>query len=193
MRKPSFFEKLTGSISPDSYDDLFDTDEDTEEEPQHESALASDETENIDHTTPLQHENSTEKSASSNIMHDMPITHTEEKDEEEQTGELSVDVYQTNDDIVVKALIAGIAPHNVDISLTRDTITIRGTREEHKETSEENYFHQELYWGSFSRTILLPEEVDVDEAEATTTHGILVIKLPKINKHRETKLKVKSR
>ncbi len=93
---------------------------------------------------------------------------------------------------MVKALVAGVNPNSIDISLTRDMMTIRGNREEHKEVTEENYFYKELYWGSFTRTILLPEEVDVDMAEATTNHGILVIRLPKINKERKTKLKVKS-
>lgn len=108
-------------------------------------------------------------------------------------GELAVDVYQTPEAIVVKALIAGVQPNSVDISLTRETLTVSGTRQDEKEVEEDNYFQRELYWGSFSRTILLPEEVDVDMAEASEKHGILMIRLPKINKQRQTKLKVRSR
>ena len=66
-------------------------------------------------------------------------------------------------------------------------------RSDEREVEDENYFQRELYWGSFSRTILLPEEVDVERAEATEKHGILMIRLPKINKKRETKLKVRMR
>lgn len=112
---------------------------------------------------------------------------------EEPEGELAVDVYQTPDAIVIKALVAGVQPTSIDISLTREMLTISGMREDEREVEEDNYFQRELYWGSFSRTILLPEEVDVDMAEATERHGILMIRLPKINKKRQTKLKVRSR
>ncbi len=113
--------------------------------------------------------------------------------DDEPGGELAVDVYQTPDAIVIKALIAGVQPNSIDINLTREMITITGSRQDEKEVEEDNYFQRELYWGSFSRTILLPEEVDVDMAEASEKHGILAIRLPKINKKREMKLKVRSR
>lgn len=112
---------------------------------------------------------------------------------EEPQGELAVDVYQTPDAIVVKALVAGVHPASIDISLTREMLTVSGARSDEREVEEDNYFQRELYWGSFSRTILLPEEVDVDLAEASEKHGILMIRLPKINKKRQTKLKVRSR
>lgn len=111
----------------------------------------------------------------------------------EQEGDLPVDVYQTQDAIVVKAFIAGVQPTSIDISLTREMLTISGTREDEREVEEDDYFQRELYWGAFSRTILLPEEVEVDMAEASEKHGILMIRLPKINKVRQTKLKVRSR
>ncbi len=112
---------------------------------------------------------------------------------EEPQGELAVDIYQTPDAIVVKAMVAGVQPTSIDISLTREMLTISGQREDEREVEEDNYFQRELYWGSFSRTVLLPEEVDVDLAEASEKHGILMIRLPKINKKRQTKLKVRSR
>ncbi|MEY4747567.1 MAG: hypothetical protein RLZZ416_616 [Candidatus Parcubacteria bacterium] len=112
---------------------------------------------------------------------------------EEAQGELAVDIYQTADAIVVKALVAGVQPQSIDIALTREMLTISGSREDEREVGDEDYFQRELYWGSFSRTILLPEEIDVDLAEASEKHGILMIRLPKINKKRQTKLKVRSR
>jgi HSP20 family protein len=115
------------------------------------------------------------------------------KEGDEPSGELAVDVYQTPDAIVVKALIAGVHPGSIDINLSREMLTISGQRADEREVDEEHYFQRELYWGSFSRTILLPEEVDVDLAEASEKHGILMIRLPKINKKRQTKLKVRSR
>ena len=112
---------------------------------------------------------------------------------DEPAGELAVDVYQTPDAIVVKSFIAGVQPNTIDISLTREMLTISGQRSDEREVDEEHYFQRELYWGSFTRTILLPEEVDVDMAEASERHGILIIRLPKINKKKEMKLKVRSR
>lgn len=120
-------------------------------------------------------------------------TRDESWEPEDAGGELAVDVYQTPDALVIKALVAGVQPTSIDISLTREMLTISGTRADEREVEDDNYFQKELYWGSFSRTILLPEEVDVDLAEATEKHGILMIRLPKINKKRQTKLKVRSR
>lgn len=112
---------------------------------------------------------------------------------EEPSGELAVDVYQTADAIVVKAMVAGVQPTSIDISLTREMLVISGSREDEREVEEDDYFQREMYWGSFSRTILLPEEVDVDLAEASEKHGILAIRLPKVNKKRQTKVKVRSK
>jgi len=114
------------------------------------------------------------------------------EEETEAEGELTVDVYQTPDSIVIKSMIAGVRPDDLDISITRDSVSIRGHREEEKTASEDDYFARELYWGSFSRTIQLPEEIDVDEAEAIEKHGLLILKLPKLDKKRQSKLKVKT-
>ncbi|MEY2671939.1 MAG: hypothetical protein RL687_356 [Candidatus Parcubacteria bacterium] len=119
-------------------------------------------------------------------------TEFKEEVEEEQDGELTIDLYQTNGEIVVQSMIAGVLPENLSIMITRDTLTIKGKREENRSIKEGDYYVRELYWGSFSRTISLPEEVDPEEAEAIEKHGLLVIKLPKINKHKQTNLKVKS-
>lgn len=130
-------------------------------------------------------------------------TEDEEKDEAEEIkeknlteddsdGQLAVDVYQTNGDIIIKTMVAGIRPEDLDISITRDMVTIKGSREDTTNIDDDDYFHRELFWGSFSRTILLPQEVEIEEAEAIERHGLLTIKLPKINKDRQTKLRVKA-
>jgi HSP20 family protein len=165
-RKPSFFQRITGSA--DEYDDYSN---------ERETATR----------VPLQGRGE-ERHA-----HIVQKQQESWQPQEEPTGELAVDVYQTPDAIVIKAFIAGVQPSTVDISLTREMVTISGSRTDEKEVDEENYFQRELYWGSFSRTILLPEEVDVDLAEASERHGILMIRLPKINKKREMKLKVRAR
>lgn len=120
---------------------------------------------------------------------------TEENDwleEESEDGQLTVDVYNTPNEIVVKAIVAGVKPDILDISITRDMVTIHGKREEHREVEENDYYYKELYWGSFSRTILLPQEIEVEEAVASEKNGLLTIRLPKIDKDKKTKLKVKA-
>ncbi len=112
--------------------------------------------------------------------------------EEEKDGELTVDIYQTPEMIVVKTMIAGVRPEDLDISITRDIVSIKGRREEEKVVRDEDYFARELYWGTFSRTVSLPAEIDVDEAEAVEKHGLLILKLPKLDKKKQSKLKVKT-
>ena len=111
---------------------------------------------------------------------------------EAEEGQLTVDVYQTPAEIIVQTMVAGVRPEDLQITISRDMITIKGKREENRTITDDNYFLQELYWGSFSRTILLPEEIDPEEAEAIEKHGLLVIKLPKIDKEKKTSLKIKS-
>ena len=113
-------------------------------------------------------------------------------EEENGDGQLAVDVYQTPDDIFIRAMVAGVKAEDLDISITRDMVTIKGLREGSQEISEENFFFKELYWGSFSRTILLPQEVEVEESEASEKNGLLTLRLPKVDKGRQTKLRVKS-
>jgi len=112
--------------------------------------------------------------------------------QEEGEGQLTVDVYQTPTEIVIKTMVAGVKPEDLDVSITRDMVTIKGKREEERNINGEDYFHKELYWGSFSRTILLPQEVEIEEAEAIERHGMLIIRLPKLDKDRQARLKVKN-
>lgn len=113
-------------------------------------------------------------------------------EESDKDAELTVDVYHTPDMIVVKSMIAGVRPEDLDVSITRDSVTIRGKREEERVSDGDDFLVKELYWGSFSRTVSLPEEIDVDEAEAIEKHGLLILKLPKLDKRRLSKLKVKT-
>ncbi len=106
-------------------------------------------------------------------------------------AELTIDMYETPNDIVLKTMVAGVRPEDLDISITRDMVTIRGQRETDRAVAEDNYFHRELFWGSFSRTVVLPKEIEVEEAEATERHGLLTIRLPKIDKNKQAKLKVR--
>jgi len=113
-------------------------------------------------------------------------------EEEAEEAELAVDVYQTPTEIIVQTMVAGVKPDDLELSIGRDLITIRGKREESKAVEEENYFIKELFWGNFSRTISLPQEVEPGEAEATEKHGLLTIRLEKIDREKKAHLKVKS-
>lgn len=153
-KKPSFFDRLTGT----QYDDSFDSFSENEPSPASKAAGTA-----------------------------VAPAHNDDAGE----AELTVDVYQTDSNIIIRALVAGVRPEDLDVAITRDMVTITGKRVEQKEVGEDNYVYRELFWGAFSRTIVLPAEVDVDMAEATEKHGLLTIKLPKLNKDRQTKLKVR--
>lgn len=102
------------------------------------------------------------------------------KDAEE--GHLTVDVFKSGKDIVIQSTIAGTDPKDIDVSITKDMVTIRGHRITEEKTRSNDYYHRELYWGSFSRSIILPAEIDPDNAKAAIKNGVLTIRLPKIEK-----------
>lgn len=113
-------------------------------------------------------------------------------EEENEEAELAVDVYQTPTDIVVQTFVAGVKPEDLELSIARDIITIVGKREEHRNIDEGNYFTKELYWGKFSRTLSLPAEVEPEEVEATEKHGLLTIKIRKVDKEKKNNVRVRS-
>jgi HSP20 family protein len=163
MKKPSFLDRLTGGSQTEEYDRILDD--------KHSFG---------DEDEVVQNDTEDDEWESDTSSHNGP------------DGELPVDMYQTDDHIVIRALVAGVSPTDLEISITRDMVTIRGVREEFQEVHDDGYFHRELFWGSFSRTLVLPEEVAIDEADAQEKHGLLEIKLPKLDKHRSTQLRVKS-
>jgi HSP20 family molecular chaperone IbpA len=109
---------------------------------------------------------------------------------EDGEGQLTIDVYQNPNEIVVESTIAGVDPENLDVNITPDSVTIRGKREKERKIADEDYFYQECYWGKFSRSVILPQEVNADESEATLKNGVLTIRMPKINRQKSKKLKV---
>jgi len=96
-----------------------------------------------------------------------------------QDGELVVDVFETNDSFMVLAAIAGIQIKDLDISLEKDMMVIKGNRCDPHDHPDKKYFYQECYWGPFSRKVVLPENIDIDKADAQIDKGILTIKIPK--------------
>jgi len=107
-------------------------------------------------------------------------------------GQLPVDVHQTPSDIIVRAFVAGVRPDELNISISRDMVEIEGSRMEREQVVGPDYFTRELFWGSFSRAIMLPQEIDVEASSASAKDGLLTIILPKLDKAKQTKLRVKS-
>lgn len=114
------------------------------------------------------------------------------EEEEPLEGQLTVDVYQTNSEIIIQTMTAGVRPDDLNISITPEKVIISGKREAPRGIATDDYFYKELYWGSFSRTIILPQQVVAEEAEAMEKHGLLIIRLQKLDKTKLHRLKIKS-
>lgn len=108
----------------------------------------------------------------------------------EYEGQLTIDMYQTKDNVIIKSTIAGVKPEDIDITIANDMVTVRGERKRDFEASSEDYFYQECYWGSFSRSVVLPVDVDIENVGADLKDGILTIILPKAAKAKAKKIKV---
>jgi len=109
----------------------------------------------------------------------------------QEEGELAVDVYQTDTELVIQATLAGVRPEAMDVSYEDDLITISGIRINPNEAEERSYYHQECFWGPFSREIILPEEVDITKAEATMKDGIFTLRIPLTDRQKAKKIQVK--
>jgi len=107
-----------------------------------------------------------------------------------EEGQLTIDVYQSGDFIVVKSIIGGARSDDLDISITSDMVTIRGARKNPDEVKAGDYYYQECFWGNFSRSVILPCDIKTDKVKAAIKNGILTIKLPKIEKNSSMKIKV---
>jgi HSP20 family protein len=110
---------------------------------------------------------------------------------ESLAGDFPLDIYESNGDIVVRAALPGIKPDDVEISVSGDTLTIRGEHKEEEQVREDSYFRRELRYGGLSRSVPLPMEVQSDKAEATYEDGMLTVSLPKGDKQKPRQIKMK--
>lgn len=170
--KRSFFDRLSGNASVGDTFDSFDDELPASAPP-----------------PPLQHKEMRKPA------HELPVRPAPLEDDFPTTGDegqLPVDVHQTASDIIVRAFVAGVRPDELNISISRDMVEISGSRMEREQASGTDYFTRELFWGSFARAIMLPQEVDVEASSANAKDGLLTIILPKLDKARQTKLRVKA-
>ena len=170
--KRSFFERLTGVVRLD----------DEEKRPRDPNAPFFDEHD----------ENATPADEPGAEAEPETYWRTEPDQANDPEGELPIDMHETAGEIILKTFVAGVSPDDMDITITREMVTIRGERSAPEHVVDTGYVYQELYWGPFSRSVVLPQEIEVEEAEATERYGLLTLKLPKINKDRETKIRVKA-
>lgn len=163
MKKRSFFERLSGSIPTADDFDAFDD-------------------EYVQQPAPRRMQVGAQAAPQAFAREEEPVSE----------GQLPVDVYQTPNEIVIRCFTAGVRPDEMNVSISRDMVVIEGAREERDQVSDNDYFNRELFWGTFSRTILLPQEIDVDAASAGSKDGLLTLVLPKLDKARQTKLRIKA-
>ena len=164
--KQSFFEKLTGAVS---YDDASAEHKPLSEEPEETSAADP--------------ENGSKEGTTQEWLEEI----------NNHEGQLTLDVYQTPTHIVVQAPMAGVKSEDVDVSINNDMITIRGKRHQKNEIGDDNYYYRELFWGPFSRSILMPDEIDSNRTEASFKNGLLTVKMAKVNKDGVHQVKIQAK
>ncbi|MCL5011797.1 MAG: Hsp20/alpha crystallin family protein [Patescibacteria group bacterium] len=106
-------------------------------------------------------------------------------------GHLLIDVYHNAETITIESAIAGVESDDLDISITPESVVIKGTRNRKEKVHKNDYLHQECFWGKFSRSVILPQEIDPDKAQASLKDGVLKIVLPKIHRGQGKKIRVK--
>lgn len=175
--KRSFFERLTGTINVKDGDQV-------PEDVEVELYGSSEEDTSVEPAPPSTdtYESQEESPEEPQMIHNQLVDEEETEPEEEVIGELGVDIFEDDEKIVIQAMIAGVRPDDIDISITKREVKIKGTRRILHPVPEENYYHKELYWGGFAREIKLPGEVDPERAEAIEEHGLLELRLPKVDK-----------
>ena len=176
-RKPSFFERLTGSIK------MTDDDLDFNQIPKKNKSIFND----------LSRDDVYEEDTSHAHVRNLSIDSDEawvEESPSEEIAELSVDVYHDEENIYIQTMTAGVKKSDLEIILSREQVTIRGTREQLDAAYDAQHVISELYWGNFERTVDLPDEVDIEKAKAHETHGLVTLTLPKFDKKRQTTLHV---
>ena len=112
------------------------------------------------------------------------------EDEEAMPGQLAVDVYETDERLVIKARTAGVNKSDLDVSISDGILTISGTLSSGDDSAATQWHIQECYWGEFSRTLALPVPVKEDEVEAVLKDGVLTISFIKIKQESARKIEI---
>jgi HSP20 family protein len=135
-----------------------------------------------------------EQDGAPEIVSEAPKPQKDKENEEwlnDYEGQLNIDMYQTKDNVIIKSTIAGVRPEDIDITVANDMVSIKGARRKEENISQEDYFYQECYWGNFSRSVIVPVDIDSESIEADLKDGILTVVIPKAAKAKTKKVKVK--
>ncbi len=208
-KEKSFFGKIMGGDATDvavveeedlmelDEADVVDEEEDDEEYDEVEEVASEDEDEE-EESEVEEDESETEVPVQGNYQDPEPVSvgnsSVSQKDEEwmnDYEGALNIDMYQTKDNVIIKSTIAGVRPDDIDITVANDMVTIKGSRSREEKITNDDYFYQECYWGSFSRSVIVPVDIDSEQIEADLKDGILTIIIPKAAKAKTKKVKVK--
>ena len=180
-KKPSFLERLTGALQEEDETDF--------EQPEEKPMIKTIQNNEPPKIKPMMPNNPKPNPKKIILPPEEKNSDTEEWLPESE-GQLTIDVYQTPQDIIIKSTIAGVSPEDLDITITNDMVTIKGKREKDEEIRTDDYYYQECYWGAFSRSVILPVDVEAEKAEAGMKNGILTIRLPKVEKVKTKKIRV---
>lgn len=191
-KKPSFLERLTGVLEEEEENaksvPVNKIDDETEEDEAEEKVI-------VEKEKPRSAARAKDEDGGKKEKKATPPVNQEKPSEDwlpDSEGQLTIDVYQTPADIVIKSTIAGVSPDDLDITITNDMVTIKGKREKDEAITSGDYYYQECYWGAFSRSVILPVDVEAEKADASMKNGILTIRLPKIEKIKTKKIRVVS-
>ncbi len=196
---PSFLDKLQKGMETDE-ENLQEIMEEESEKPKAELTSAKKKTAKKTKKKDLKKEETDEKESKEEkktvkVEKEKPAKEEKKKTEKgwfDSEGELTIDLYETEDEIVIRSAVAGVKAEDLDITFEDDMVIIRGKREEECQEENKNFFFQECYWGYFSREVILPKEVDSSRAKATIKEGVLVIRIPKMENEGKKKIAVKS-
>jgi len=184
-KKPSFLERLTGVLDEEESG----AQKEVQDEPEKEGEEEEEEPETEKPVVEIE-KNKNKKMKKITLPPEEEPAKNNQDWLPESEGQLTIDVYQTSNDIVIKSTIAGVNPEDLDITITNDMVTIKGRRQKDEEISTSDYYYQECYWGAFSRSVILPVDVEAEKAQAGMKNGILTIRLPKIEKVKTRKIRV---
>jgi HSP20 family protein len=192
----SFFGKIMGGSVTDQAEEEEDVsqgfEETYEEEEQEVTEVLEDELEEEDDEEAMEPEDVEEDDEAAGEEATEPVTkQTNDQWMSDYEGQLNIDMYQTKDNVIIKSTIAGVRPEDIDITVANDMVTVKGSRRREETVSQEDYFYQECYWGGFSRSVIVPVDIDSEHIEADLKDGILTIIVPKAAKAKTKKVKVR--
>ncbi|HMQ01565.1 MAG TPA: Hsp20/alpha crystallin family protein [Candidatus Doudnabacteria bacterium] len=200
-QKQSFFGKIMGGDVAQTQEEYFEEEtltptaeqEITEEEPleEEEQYLEEGDEEYYEDDEESAESESPQMPATKPAQVSTPISKQEEDWMTDYEGALNIDMYQTKDNVIIKSTIAGVRPDDIDITVANDMVTITGSRKREEKITEDDYFYQECYWGGFSRSVIVPVDIDSEQIEADLKDGILTVVIPKAAKAKTKKVKVK--